>query len=343
MLLRDISVRYEVGMEALMLNYIPHLSGFPPPTSPMLIIEPQDYLSHLILWNAFQTCAAVGNSVLFIVNILSRNTTNLVLLNLTLAFIIASISFSILAWSGHALNQHPPFEVCLWSGVIALSNVPLIGASALALSLKVWAGVMMTGFPAWRGFYERVSCTPLLLLLPIVSALPVFCAGLVIGLKDRSIVYRGSPMYCVVNNTPLQYASLGLGAVYSLTCLCFAIGIVIRLLYMRWRICSILDHSGISYSLILRTLLFSVFVGVAVVANMVSFTSTFAEVMPDVVFLYLRRRSISHLWHYQANTQLYLPVPTSNYHQCCTVITNVNAVLVLSRVATSPSSPTGVD
>ncbi|KAF7294674.1 hypothetical protein MIND_01004400 [Mycena indigotica] len=249
----------------------------------MPIIDPQDYLPHLILWNVFNTFGAASHTILLVVSILSGNTSNLVLLNLIFGFIIASISSSMMAWSGHALDLHPPFGICLWSGVVAMSDVPLIGGSALSLILRVWGSVMIVGHPAWRGVLEWVIWTPFLLLLPMVSAVALFCVGIAMGINNRSIVYRGGPFYCTVDHTPLQDASLGFGAAYTFLSLFFAAWIVIRLLLTRWRIRRLIDYGGISYPFIIRTLLFSCVVGVAFVVGILSFASTFSAIVPDVV------------------------------------------------------------
>ncbi|KAJ7063585.1 hypothetical protein C8F01DRAFT_1133603 [Mycena amicta] len=249
----------------------------------MSVVDPRDYFPHLIVWYTFNTFAAFSNAFLLVITIITYNALNAALLNLIFVFILASACASLLAWSGHALDMHPPFGLCLWSAQVAMSNVPLMAGAAFAMVLKVWGSVMLSIHPTWRRVLDWIIWTPFLLLFPFVSALPLFFIGLAIGLHDRSLVYRGSPFYCVVNHASLQNAASGFGAAYTFLCLLFSAWITFTLITTRWRVRRIIDYNGISYPFVLRTLLFSCFVGVAFIVGILSLASTFSAIVPDVV------------------------------------------------------------
>ncbi|CAK5280985.1 unnamed protein product [Mycena citricolor] len=121
-----------------------------------------------------------------------------------------------------------------------------------------------------------------LLAIPLISSLPLFIAGLVIGLGERDRVFRGSPFYCVVDHTTLQDASSGLGAAFTFICLVFAAWTTWLLVTTRWNVRRIIEYPGVSYPLVLRTLTFSIFVGVAFVVGVISLVTSFSEVVPDI-------------------------------------------------------------
>ncbi|KAF7305215.1 hypothetical protein MKEN_01236700 [Mycena kentingensis (nom. inval.)] len=244
----------------------------------MSLVDPRGFIPHLIVWNTFNSFSAVANTFLLIITFVSHNANNLPLLNLEFIFLITSASASILAWSGHALDSHPPFGLCLWSAVVSMSDVPLMGGSAFAVVLKVWGSVVMATSPHWRRTVEWTTWTPFLLILPYASAIPMFLIALGIGLRNPNLVYRGSPFYCVVDHTERR------------------IGIRRKLHVPGTRLLR-LDPLELNYDAladaqnnrlprhivsVLRSLTFSVFVGIAFVVGIISLVSSFSAVVPDV-------------------------------------------------------------
>nr|GAT55966.1 predicted protein [Mycena chlorophos] len=249
-------------------------------------VDPRDYKHIVILWDTFNGFAAGSNAILFVLTLLCQHGegTHAILLNLLGIFVLVSVSACVLPLSGHAFDMYPPFHLCLYSSVASMWNVPLMAGSALAMVVKVWSGVVIACHPTWRReFLEWVNYTPLLLALPYIAAVPIFVTGLSIALQNPSLVFRGSPFYCIVENSALQNAASGLAAGFTLLCLVFSAWITGTLLHSRWRLRQIIDYHGVPYSFVLRTLLFSCFVAVALVVSIVSLTSSFSAVVPDVV------------------------------------------------------------
>ncbi|KAJ7043036.1 hypothetical protein C8F04DRAFT_1286952 [Mycena alexandri] len=251
----------------------------------MSVADPHEYLPLLTVWSTFNIFAACANSVLLAVTLISQGwDTNRALVNLEAIFIVTSACGSLLVWTGHALDQHPPYGLCLANASMVMANVPLMAGSALAIVLKVWGGVMIACHPRWQPVVKWIIWTPVLLSLPYVSGIPLFIAGLVIGIRHPSTVYRGSPFYCVVDHPMLQNATSGFGAGYTFLCLALSVWTTIISLrpggesgglsnILGCLIPSFAEHYFSPYSL--ASLLRKV--------GIVSLMSTFSAVIPDVV------------------------------------------------------------
>ncbi|KAJ7349031.1 hypothetical protein DFH08DRAFT_777924 [Mycena albidolilacea] len=248
------------------------------------IANPREYLPHLIVWSTFNIFAALAIAALLLVTLVSqRRAADRALLNLEAIFILTSVSGSILVWTGHALDTHPPYALCLFNAAIGMANVPLMAGAALAVVLKVWGSVMIACHIRTRGVVQWIIWKPFLLALPYLSGLPLFIAGLIIGTRDPSKVYRGSPLYCVVENPGVQNTASAFGAAYTFSCLVLSVWTTINLVTTRRRVRRIIEYPGVSYSFVCRTLFFSIFVSVAFVVGILSLVSTFSAIVPDVV------------------------------------------------------------
>ncbi|KAJ7677255.1 hypothetical protein B0H17DRAFT_1207170 [Mycena rosella] len=248
----------------------------------MPIVDPNDYIPHLIIWSTFNIFAACSNIVLLTVTLISqRRAANHVLVNLEVIFIFTSASASLLIWTGHARDLHPPHNLCFSNALLAMSNVPFMGGSALAIVIKVWGSVMIACHPRWRPTVEWIIWMPFLVALPYVSGLPLLDSQ--IGLQDRSKIFRGSPFYCVLDQPSLQNAASGFGAAYTFMCLVLSTWTTFNLITTRWRVRRIIEYPGVSYPFVCRVLLFSILVSAAFVVGILSLLSTFAAVVPDVV------------------------------------------------------------
>ncbi|KAF7353723.1 hypothetical protein MVEN_01057500 [Mycena venus] len=145
------------------------------------IVDPNEYLPHLIVWSTFNIFAACSIAVLLVVTLISqRRDANRFLINLEVIFILTSATGSILVWTGHALDSHPPYALCLFNASIGMANVPLMGGSALAIVLKVWGSVMIACHLRGQRIVRWIIWKPFLLVLPYVSGLPLFIAGLIV-------------------------------------------------------------------------------------------------------------------------------------------------------------------
>ncbi|KAJ7165964.1 hypothetical protein C8R46DRAFT_1351443 [Mycena filopes] len=251
----------------------------------MSATTPSDFLPQLVAWstfNLFTTCSLVV--LLGVTLFLQGLTANSTLLNLEFIFIIVSSTNSALIWTGHALDPEPPFALCLLNASATMSNTPLTAGAAVAIVAKVWGTAMMFWLPQCRPVMLWIIWPPFLLLFPYLLSIPVFVAGLVIGLKDRTTVYRASPFYCVVDSAPIQTTSSLLGAVFAFVSLVLAAWTTIKMFQTRRRAGTRLaDDPNVSYAFAFRVLLFSGFVGAAFVAGIVSLTSTFEAVIPDII------------------------------------------------------------
>ncbi|KAJ6615619.1 hypothetical protein B0H10DRAFT_2255826 [Mycena sp. CBHHK59/15] len=253
----------------------------------MSVADPSQYIPQLVVWSTFNIFAACSLIILVALTLVIQGSkANIILLNLEIIFILTSSTSSILIWTGHARDSHPPFGLCVFNAAVTMSNIPLMAGAALALVAKVWGTAMMIWHPCMRPtLMEWVVWVPLLVLLPFVSSTPLFFVGIGLGLKDQSRVFRGSPFYCVLDNSMLQTVSTALGAAFTLLALVLSAWTMINLFVTRRRVRTrrFTEDPNISFPFACRVILFSGFVGAAFVAGIVALSSTFSAVVPDIV------------------------------------------------------------
>ncbi|KAJ7094379.1 hypothetical protein C8R44DRAFT_814342 [Mycena epipterygia] len=252
----------------------------------MLVVNPSDFLPQLVTYATFNIFATLALSALFVVTVIVQGFSgNSPLLNLEAIFILSSSTSSALIWTGHARDSHPPFALCLMNASAIMSNTPLMAGAALSVVIKVWGTAMVIWHPRFRPMLERMIWTPFLLLLPFVFAIPVFIAGIALGLDDRTKVFRGSPFYCVVDRDAIQIISSILGATFTLLALILATWTAVNILVTRRNVgrSRFTEDPHISYAFPLRVIVFSVFVGAAFVSGILALTSTFDALVPDLI------------------------------------------------------------
>lgn len=100
----------------------------------MSVVNPRDHLPHLVTWGTFNIFSACANALLLALTLISQRwEANFLLLHLELIFVLTSGAASLLIWTGHALDLHPPYGLCLPNALAAMSNTPLQGGSAFAI------------------------------------------------------------------------------------------------------------------------------------------------------------------------------------------------------------------
>ncbi|KAJ7696226.1 hypothetical protein B0H17DRAFT_1198146 [Mycena rosella] len=252
----------------------------------MSVVDPSDFIPQLVIWSTFNIFATCGLVALFIVTLLVYGMkANWTLVNLEIIFILSSSTTSALIWTGHARDLHPPFELCLMNASATMANVPLMAGAALSIVAKVWGTAMGIWHPRVRPVLEWIIWTPILVLLPFIFAVPLFVAGIALGVRDRTKVFRGSPFYCLLGQDSLQTMASVLGAVLTLISLILASWTAIDG-FVTWRRVGgrrIIENPLISYAFILRVILFSVFVGAAFVSGIIALSSSFDAVIPDII------------------------------------------------------------
>ncbi|KAK6992654.1 hypothetical protein R3P38DRAFT_3083402 [Favolaschia claudopus] len=231
----------------------------------MSVVDPRNYLPHLITWGTFNLFSVFANILLVIVTFISQGSeANLLLIHLELIFVLTSGAASLLIWTGHALDMYPPHTLCLTNAFLAMANPPLQGGAAFAIVLRVWGSVMTACRPQW------------------MPAIRWTVSGPFVGLYNPTKVYRGSPFYCTVDHRKLQDACSGFGACFTFLALLFSGWTAYNLFTTRWRVRRIVEYPGVSYAFVIRTLVFSIFLGIAFVVGIISLCSSFSAIVPDV-------------------------------------------------------------
>ncbi|KAJ7636830.1 hypothetical protein FB45DRAFT_682950, partial [Roridomyces roridus] len=249
---------------------------------------PVDFLPQLITWATFNIFATCGLVPLLLVTLyLQGLDANATLVSLEFIFILTSSSASALVWTGHGLDPDPPFGLCLWNASVVMANTPLMAGAALAIVTKVWGTTMSIWHPRWQPVMSWITWTPFLISIPFLFGCPLLFTAVGLGLKNRDLVYRGSPFYCLLDVDSLQILSSAFGAILTFTSLVLAAWTSVKLVRTRRRIGSARfsaeDSNGISYAFVLRVIFFSLFVGAAFVSGIVALNSSFDAVIPDIV------------------------------------------------------------
>ncbi|KAJ7076196.1 hypothetical protein B0H15DRAFT_602704 [Mycena belliarum] len=254
----------------------------------MKVANPSNFIPELVLWAAFEMFATCSLVALLTVTLLAMGLrANPTLLNLEIIFIISSSTSSVLIWTGNARNMDPPFSLCLMNASAVMANVPLMAGAALAIVAEVWGTAMTIWYPRFRPVLQWVIWTPFLVLLPYISAIPLFIAGTLLGLKDRTDVYRGSPFYCVLDQLPLQMATSIFGAAFTLIALVLATWTSVNLIATRRRVAGTRftqdSETIVRRAFAFRVVLFSLFVGAAFVSGIIALSSSFDAIVPDII------------------------------------------------------------
>ncbi|EIN06706.1 hypothetical protein PUNSTDRAFT_136546 [Punctularia strigosozonata HHB-11173 SS5] len=267
-------------------------------------VNPRDDFSLLILWSTFNIFAGVANLALLITSLSGAIRTSRMLMQLEGVFVWTTLTGSLLIWTGHALDRHPPFGLCLVNAAFTDSNVAAQAGAALSLVLKVWAGVMGVTRPNSQELVRKISSDIMCFLITWVFAVALFWATFAVGIRNHDLIYRGSPFYCTVDNNALQTIPSVIGAVFTLATLILALWTVIIVAQARWRVRSI-QTSGINYRLVIRVFLFSIFVGVAFIVGVISILTSFEAVVPDSVIsstgvalfiIFASSKDVAELW-----------------------------------------------
>ncbi|KAJ7468559.1 hypothetical protein FB451DRAFT_1560288 [Mycena latifolia] len=250
------------------------------------VVDPSQFTPQLVIWATFNIFATCGLVALLTVTLVALGLrVNWTLFNLEVIFILTSSTTSALVWTGNARNSNPPFELCLMNASATMSNTPLMGGAALSIVAEVWGTAMIIWYPRCRPVLKWIIWTPFLLLLPYIFAIPLFIAGISLGLEDRTKVFRGSPFYCILDQYSLQTMSSVLGAVFTLISLILAAWTSVNLFVTRRRVGStrFSEDSNLSYAFAFRVILFSFFAGAAFVSGIVALSSSFDAIIPDIV------------------------------------------------------------
>ncbi|KAJ7703332.1 hypothetical protein B0H17DRAFT_1194518 [Mycena rosella] len=250
----------------------------------MSVVNPSDFIPQLIIWSTFNIFAVCGLVVLLVVTLVAQGSkANLTLLNLEIIFILSSSTNSALIWTGHARDLNPPFQLCLMNAAVTISNIPLVSGAALSIVAQVWGTAMGIWHPRMKSVMEWVVWTPILVVLPFLFAVPLFIAGIMLGVRDHTKVFRGSPFYCSLPDFLLTISTV-FGTVFALLTFILATWTVVDRLVARRRVGSrrVIEDSIISYAFTGRVILFSVFVLAAFVAGVVALFAS-DVVIPDII------------------------------------------------------------
>ncbi|OBZ66316.1 hypothetical protein A0H81_13851 [Grifola frondosa] len=214
-------------------------------------------------------------------------------LNFCITWIIYSISYTLLAFTGKQTSPEPPaYPLCLAQASLIYAAPVLVASSTFALVLQLWFTLSSALSPPVKGndrggrYWIRNA---LLLVLPYVAWFAVVIAILVVGSTHPDTVRRaGGLVYCVINTgTPGNIVAIFVAAVmFVMIIFDIYIGVV---LYRNWRA---LRVSSVSLLLAARSSSLS---AVSYFAG-----NTIIALMPFIAFLVFgTQRDILRVWTFQ--------------------------------------------
>ncbi|KAJ6599908.1 hypothetical protein DFH09DRAFT_1271481 [Mycena vulgaris] len=213
---------------------------------------------HKVLIDVFltlQMLGLIGSCALVLTTTLSsRSPRNATWQNFFTSWIISTVSYSLLLFSGQINQQEPTFGVCLAQAGLVYGIPSLTAATTFGLIAQIWFNVQ--ALLAHKIKYERMM-TIGLLILPYIILFSMVIASWVVGIHNPDLVeIIGSGMYCHIGPSgTLGKVSAGLVALTLLPTLALEIMICIAL-RRNWNTFKRMKHS---LSITLRVMIFTMF------------------------------------------------------------------------------------
>ncbi|KAJ7484234.1 hypothetical protein FB451DRAFT_1231843 [Mycena latifolia] len=215
-------------------------------------------IHHKVLIDVFltlQILGLIGSCALVLTTTLSsRSPRNATWQNFFTSWIISTVSYSLLLFSGQVNQREPTFGVCLAQAGLVYGIPSLTAATTFGLIAQIWFNVQ--ALLAHKIKHERLM-TIGLLILPYVILSSMVLASWVVGIRDPDlVVIIGSGMYCHIGPSgTLGKVSAALVALLLLPTLTLEIMICIAL-RRNW---ATLRRMKNSLSIIVRVMIFTVF------------------------------------------------------------------------------------
>ncbi|KAJ7216731.1 hypothetical protein B0H12DRAFT_1154069 [Mycena haematopus] len=215
---------------------------------------------HTTLINIFltlQILGLIGSCALVLTTTLSnRAPRNATWQNFFTSWIISTVSYSLLLFSGQANKREPTFGVCLAQAGLIYGIPSLTAATTFGLIAQIWFSVQT--LLAKKVKNERLW-TIGLLILPYAILFSMVLASWVVGIRNTELVQViGSGMYCHLGpgrNGSLGKISAAVVAIMLIPTLALEISICIAL-RRNWGTFRSMRNS---LSIILRVVIFTVF------------------------------------------------------------------------------------
>ncbi|KAJ7669484.1 hypothetical protein DFH06DRAFT_1181310 [Mycena polygramma] len=259
---------------------------------------------HKALINIFltlQMLGLIGSVALVLTTTLSsRASRNATWQNFFTSWIISTVSYSLLMWSGQLYIPEPSFGICLAQAGLIYGIPSLTAATTFGLIAQIWFSVQT--LLAHKVKHERLF-TIGLLILPYAILFSMVVASWVIGIRNPNVVeIIGSGMYCHLGPSgTLGRVSAAVVVLLLLPTLALEISICIAL-RRNWGTFKRMKHS---LSIIIRVMIFTMF-GILAIALSAIFVFSenhgaalnivFATMPVTAVVVFSTQRDIIGVW-----------------------------------------------
>jgi len=279
---------------------------------------------HTMLINVFltlQMLGLVGSCALVLTTTLSsRAPRNATWQNFFTSWIISTVSYSLLLFSGQVNKPEPSFGVCLAQAGLIYGIPSLTAATTFGLIAQIWFSVQT--LLAKQVKNERIW-TIGLLILPYAILFAMVLASWVTGIRNTNFVQViGSGMYCHLDHSgTLGKVSAAVVALTLLPTLALEISICVAL-RRNWGTFKRMKHS---LSIILRVIIFTMFGILAITLSGIFVFSdnhgaalniVFATMPVTAVIVFSTQKDIMGVWMFwtprPAMAEKMLPSPRSS-------------------------------
>ncbi|KAF8217621.1 hypothetical protein K438DRAFT_2006688 [Mycena galopus ATCC 62051] len=278
---------FSAGLPALFLR-----DANPPTTEHTTLIN---------IFLAFQMLGLIGSCALVLTTTLSsRAPRNATWQNLFTSWIISTISYSLLLFSGQAHKPNPTFGVCLAQSGLIYGIPSLTAATTFGLVAQIWFTVQT--LLAKKIKNERLW-TIGILIAPYVILFSMVLASWVVGIRDtESVQLIGSGMYCHLGSSgTLGKVSAAVVALMLIPTLALEISICMSL-RRNW---NTFKRQSRALSIIIRVVIFTIFgilaitlSGIFVFSNShgAALNIVFATMPVVAVVVFATQRDIIRVW-----------------------------------------------
>jgi len=203
------------------------------------------------------------------------------LINFFLSWVVFSIIFCLLIYTGNESSFITDTPVCYTQAVMIHGAVPLTVSTTFSLVLQLWFGLHYPG-----GFTTnkvlRAVVTTAMLIFPWVAFFAFTIVSIVIAVEQPVLVNNTASYYCTIRFQPLLFTVPSYAAVVVTAAVGFEIAIIVFIL-RRWNSMHKLRGSNPAlFSMLVRIIIFSVY-GFMSLGACVAFISSVQDAAPYLI------------------------------------------------------------
>lgn len=234
-------------------------------------------------------------------------------INLLVTWIVFSVSYCLLLYTGPLYSRHPSFALCLAQAAFIHATPPMSVLAVFAVVLQVWHLFQPPWHP-WWSFVGRIPPRLRFLLIiapPYVAFVAISLATIFIGLNNRPAVTSSLGIYCTID-LEVFFAIPLFCAVFMILILLFNVGTIVQHYWRRRQVSQLqITHHTPSINVWLRVLIFNLY-SVATLGACLLFLISASDPLPYMiqaglplvaVLIFGSQKDIFRAWRFWGRTQ----------------------------------------